>query len=293
MTVALAPITVLAPQEWRTRQQAHVERVRPWVAPRLARRDRGERHPVDDFLFDYYRYRPAHLATWHPGHGVALAGDAEEWLRHKEYYRIDTGVTTSAEALEGRLPTVRRIAELLRRTRERPARFGCFGLHEWAMVYHLRPDEVRHPGWPLRMAPDRIAEVVDELGLRCTHIDAYRFFAPPAVPLNERVLTRATQADDEQGGCLHATMDLYRWAFSLSPFVGSDLVADCFALARDVRTVDMRAAPYDLTALGYEPIPVETADGRAQFVAEQRTIADRGAVLRDRLLAVLDPWLAG
>ena len=44
-------------------------------------------------------------------------------------------------------------------------------------------------------------------------------------------------------------MDLYKHAFRLWPLVGSDLVADCFELAWDVRTVDMRAAPYDLAAL--------------------------------------------
>lgn len=291
MTVGLA-LAVLTEDEWRGRRAAHADRVRPWIAPRLERRSRGATHPVDDFLFDYYRYRPAQLTRWHPGHGVALAGDSQEWLRHKEYEARDEGVATSAAALHRRSREIQRIATLLRATRDRPPRFGCFGLHEWAMVYRLHPGDVRHPSWPLRLSPDEIADVVEEQGLRCTHIDAYRFFTPPAVPLNDRALTRATQADDDQGGCLHATMDLYRWAFTLSPFVGSDLVADCFALARDVRAVDMRAAPYDLTELGYDPIPVETADGRTRFVAEQRAIAARGDVLRERLLDVITPWVA-
>jgi hypothetical protein len=291
MTARVGHHVVLDEATWRDRRRAHEERVCPWVEPRLARRSRGERHPVDDFLFDYYPYRPAQLMRWHPGHGVALAGDAEEWLSRKEYELTEDGVGTSAAALEARLPTVCSVATLLRRTRQRPARFGCFGLHEWAMVYRIRTDEVRHTSWPLRLAPAEIAAVVDSLGLRCTHFDAYRFYAPAAVPLNERPLSRATQVETEQGGCLHATMDLYRWAYTLSPFVGSDLVADCFALARDVRAVDMRAAPYDLRDLSYEPIPVETADGRAEFAAAQREIAARGDALRGRLLALLESWL--
>lgn len=45
--------------------------------------------------------------------------------------------------------------------------------------------------------------------------------------------------------------DLYKWAYKLSPLVPSELVADCFALARKIRTLDVRASPYDLADLGY------------------------------------------
>ncbi|MFZ5870557.1 MAG: 3-methyladenine DNA glycosylase, partial [Actinomycetota bacterium] len=99
---------------------------------------------------------------------------------------------------------------------------------------------------------------------------------------------RTRQVDLEQPGCLHATMDLYKWAYKLTPAVPSELVADCFGLARDVRTLDMRASPYDLSALGYQPVKVETAEGKAQYVSAQREFAERGAALRHRLLAVCD-----
>jgi len=33
-----------------------------------------------------------------------------------------------------------------------PAQLGCFGLHEWAMVYRQDADQVRHARWPLRLA---------------------------------------------------------------------------------------------------------------------------------------------
>ena len=56
-------------------------------------------------------------------------------------------------------------------------------------------------------------------------------------------------------------MDLYKHAFRLWPLVGSDLVADCFVLAWDVREVDMRASPYDFAAWGFAPIRIETAEG--------------------------------
>jgi hypothetical protein len=86
-------------------------------------------------------------------------------------------------------------------------------------------------------------------------------------------------------------MDLYKWAALFSPFVSSELVADCFAHAREIRAVDMRASPYDLAALGFPPIRVETAAGRAEYVRQQRRFAEQGAVLRARLVAALDHLL--
>ncbi len=79
-------------------------------------------------------------------------------------------------------------------------------------------------------------------------------------------------------------MDLYKHAYRLSPMVPSDLVADCFALARDIRVLDMRASPYDFSALGHSPVPVETPAGKQEYAAAQRDFAERGAPLRRRLI---------
>jgi hypothetical protein len=83
-------------------------------------------------------------------------------------------------------------------------------------------------------------------------------------------------------------MDLYKWTMKLSPVVPSELAIDCFELAREIRELDMRAAPYDLGELGYEPIPIETPDGKAEYVAAQRGFSERGQRLRRRLLDVLE-----
>jgi hypothetical protein len=83
-------------------------------------------------------------------------------------------------------------------------------------------------------------------------------------------------------------VDLYKWAMKLTPAVPSDLVMDCFDLAREIRELDMRASPYDLTALGLEPIRIEVPDGRAEYVRLQRGFAQRGQVLRQRLVAACD-----
>jgi hypothetical protein len=70
-------------------------------------------------------------------------------------------------------------------------------------------------------------------------------------------------------------------------------VVDAFELAREVRVLDMRASPYDLAALGYEPVRIETPEGKAEYVAAQRDFAERGAALRERLLRVLEQVAGG
>jgi hypothetical protein len=277
-------VDVLALDAWRARRLAHERRVDGWVEPHLRRRRAGERHPVEDFLFTYYSHRPAQLRRWHPGAGVALAGASVEEMG-RDYRAEPAGVTVDAQALRGhRATSIDWIRTLLTRTAARPAQLGCFGMHEWAMVYRQTQDEVRHDAWPLRLSPAQTATVVEERGVRCSHFDAFRFFTAPARPLNVLTPTRELQHELEQPGCLHANMDLYKWAYKLSPLVPSELVADCFALARDIRTLDMRASPYDLDALGYPPVRIETAPGRAEYAAAQREFADRAAPLRSRLL---------
>ncbi|MEU5550755.1 MULTISPECIES: 3-methyladenine DNA glycosylase [unclassified Micromonospora] len=286
MTAALAP-AVLDAADWQARRRAHEERVDGWLGGHLERRRRGEKHPVEDFLFTYYSCRPAQLRRWQPGAGVLLRGaDAADF--GPDHRVVDGGVVLDTGAvLARRGESVRWIGSLLAATAARPAHLGCFGMHEWAMVYRQNQDEVRHRAWPLRLSPERTAEVVEERGVRCSHFDAYRFFTEPARPLNVLRPTRDTQHEHEQPGCLHANMDLYKWAYKLSPLVPSELVGDAFALAREIRTLDMRASPYDLAALGYPPVRVETPEGRATYATAQREFAERAGVLRDRLLAAI------
>jgi hypothetical protein len=81
-------------------------------------------------------------------------------------------------------------------------------------------------------------------------------------------------------------MDLYKWAFKLAPFTPGELIADCFELARDIREIDMRASPYDLRALGFEAIAIETPAGRAEYETHQRVFSARGEPLRERLIGL-------
>ena len=85
----------------------------------------------------------------------------------------------------------------------------------------------------------------------------------------------------------HANMDCYRIAMKLGPAVPGELLLDCFELARDIRELDMRASPYDLRDWGYQPVPIETPEGKATYVAAQREFTRRSNGLRDRLLAAI------
>jgi len=287
--LAVSTVPRLLPEsDWLARQRAHEERVAEWTAPHQARRGRGEKHPVHDFLFDYYRFRPSWLMRWHPGPDMVLQGEAARtFLRWPEYHEAEGGVAVQPGTLEPRRrESLAWMLNLLRLTAERPPQFACYGLHEWAMVYRQTADQVRHNAWPLRFAPDDLARIVEAQPIRCSHFDAYRFFTEPARPLNKLQPTRLAVPQMEQRGCLHANMDLYKWAFKFAPFTPSELIADCFALAREIREIDMRASPYDLQKLGYAPIRIETPEGRAEYEQHQRDFAERSQPLRARLTAV-------
>ncbi len=288
----------LPPESWLPLRDAHEERARRWTDPHQARAQRGEKHPVYDFLFDYYAFRPAWLRRWHPGLGAVLTGsEAEAYTHFTGYHRVEGGVTVDPFHFPlQRRATVAWLHQLLQGMKQRPAFFGCFGLHEWAMVYQLTPAQIRHAQLPLRLSPESIARFVESQSLCCSHFDAFRFFTAPARPLNRLQPTREQAPALEQKGCLHANMDLYKWAFKLTPFTPSSLLLDCFALALEIRELDMRASPYDCSSLGFAPVPIETPEGRAAYEAAQREFSRRAEPLRDRLLTLtatlLEIWSA-
>ena len=288
-TLATAQPIVLDERVWRAREQAHAERADALTAGHRARATLGERHPIEDFLFTYYAYSPRLLRRWHPGAGVELADAASTPRAEWRWYAAGStsgSLVVDHDAMRREKPALLGAVErMLRLTASRPGQFGCFGLHEWAMVYRQR--EHRHPV-PLRLGQDATDAVVEAHELRCTHIDAFRFFTPGAVPRNRFAPTRETQPELEQPGCLHAGMDVYKWAVKLGPLVPGELLLDAFELARDIRYLDMQASPYDMAPWGGEPVRIETPEGKAEYVRRQRVFAERGNALRGR---ILEAWL--
>jgi hypothetical protein len=287
-------VEIMARSVWEARAAAHADRVDAWVQPHLARRRAGVKHPVQDFLFTYYSQRPAALRRWHPGFGVVLEDaasyDGAKGYRIVQYEKplvepsdaaVRSGLSVSFDYLVSQLMLVESVRRLLVATAGRTPTLGCFGLHEWAMVHGTH--DVRHD-WPLRLGSSGTDEVVETHKIACSHFDAFRFFTDSARPLNTLQPGRDDRASYEQPGCLHAGMDLYKHAFRLTPLIASELVADCFELAWDIRALDMRASPYDFGDLGLDPVRIETAQGKQAYVAAQRAFAERGAPLRQRLI---------
>jgi len=270
--------------DWQQERTVHRLRTERWARDRVERSLRGEKHPVYDFLFEYYAFRAAHLQRYSPGLGVLLEyADASsvDWPQHFTYCPEGAIIEPAAFPVR-RLPMVRWCIQLLRVTLDRPPVIHCFGLHEWAMVY--RSEEVRHGQIPLRLHRDDLARFVESQNLCCTHFDAFRFFTPQAAPRNRVQLNRYSQLEYDQPGCIHANMDLYKWAFTLAPFTSSELIADAFELAWVAREIDMRASPYDLQQLGFIPIPIETKAGREEYIDWQRKLHERSQPIRGRLL---------
>ncbi|RFA21072.1 3-methyladenine DNA glycosylase [Subtercola boreus] len=297
---ASVPATVVLSLEvWTALEARHQERADDLTAGWRSRRATGVAHPIDDFLFTYYPYKPSLLRRWHPGAGVTLADTADRDRHAWRWYARVAGPRSSAATgahstvdaagfLAARASTVDFIERLLRQTAARPAQFGCFGLHEWAMVYRVPAGGVRHEFLPLRLTSEQTDRVVESNRIACSHFDAFRFFTPEAVGTNALQPTRESQPDLEQPGCLHAGMDVYKWAIKLGPLVPGEVLLDCFELARDIRQLDMQASPYDVSSFGLHPVRIETRDGKAEYSRRQRGFRDRSNALRMRVVAAVE-----
>lgn len=281
--------TILSAEEWISREKKHAALVTPLADAFLRRRGLGLKHPVHDFLFTYYTCSPQKLKQWIPSFEEALVITPElrelrPWLI--EYWFKEEGgiLSINREQLQDSTRSLAKfIAELCENILAQPARFGCFGLHEWAMVYQLSPQDLRHKNQRLRLPSAEIDSFVKSQTLCCTHYDAYRFFTPEARPLNILTPNLDTRLQMEQGGCIHANMDLYKWATKLWPWLGSDFIAKTFLHAHEGRELDMRASPYDLSEIGYSPICIETEEGRKQYQLEQQLYAEKAVLLRQEL----------
>ena len=145
---------------------------------------------------------------------------------------------------------------------------------------------------PLRLGQAGTNRVVEQAHIHCSHFDAYRFFTPAGAPLNTLQPSYERVIELDQPGCLHVNMDLLRACIQLGPLVPGELMIQCFDLALRARRVDMAASPYDCSSLGLEPIRIETAAGKAEYIAAQREISAAARPLRAELIALLKPHAA-
>jgi hypothetical protein len=283
-------MTLLPFETWTSRAKEHTALVSPITDAFLKRRELGLTHPVYDFLFTYYSCSPQKLKQWVPSFEEELIiteTNREEypWLTDYWFCINENVLSLNRERFhENMRSQTQFISELCENILQRTPRFSCFGLHEWAMVYKS-PEAIRHKGHRLRLSLEELANFVESQTLCCSHYDAYRFFTPEARPLNILNPRLETRLQMEQGGCVHANMDLYKWSTKLWPWIGSDFIAKAFLLALEGRELDMRASPYDLSEEGFQPICIETEEGRKQYQKEQQVYAERTSSLRQELQA--------
>lgn len=285
--------TVYPLDAWTLLAKEQAIQVSPYADAFIKRRGLGQTHAVHDFLFIYYSFSPQKLKQWIPSfeEGIEISGEFRDgfpWF-NDYWFAAERGQAGDLLVLnrDKITPTVRGLAgfvsQLCENILQRPPRYGCFGLHEWAMVYKQTPEEIRHNKHSLRLAPDELAKFVESQTLCCSHYDAFRFFTAPARPLNTLNPQIENRLQMEQGGCVHANMDLYKWATKLWPWVGSEFIVKAFFLALEGRELDMRASPYDLAEEGYDPIRIETEEGRKQYQREQQQLTERSTPLRQEL----------
>ena len=264
-------------------------------------------NPIYNFLHSYYKYSTADLKKYSPGMSVTMAGalpSADSDMLNEKFMSFNEiggcyNVSQFRQLAGGKysLERITRDRDILRSTSTKVPFFGCFGLHEWAMLYSgSGSTTTRHQeSTPLRVDQQTIDAVVGVPGqLRCTHYDAFRFFQPAAKPINAvKTLSRENTPRHEQPGCIHANMDLFRYAYQLYPFVSSALLVQALTLALEARKIDMRASPYDVSAFeGCEvPICVETSQGRKLYIEEQERVAAAAVPIRKALLDIYDEVL--
>ena len=249
---------------------------------------KNEKHPIIDFLFNYYHFKSSKLLQWSPGLGFYLNGNqADKFLIQKGFNRNHHGVFVDPLSFPSdRIAGLEWTINLLDKTLQNKPQFNCFGLHEWCMVYE--ESDIRHPQLPLRLSHQQTRAVVERHNIQCTHYDAYRFYSASAVNFNKAKLDRNSMSRYEQPGCLHTNMDLYRWAYKFHPWVSSELVATTFLLALEIRETDMRASPYDVSDYTNKPaIAIETTQGKSEYVELQKDFTERAQPIRKQLLCKL------
>jgi hypothetical protein len=167
---------VVLPRDiWEHRAWLHAQRIRPWIAPYLDQKSRQAKHPVYDFLFQYYSFRPAQLVRWSPGPDATIeAARIEDLPGSQRWWEPGAGGWRLLPFPNARREYLEWAVGFLEATSVREPNFCCFGLHEWAMVY--REGSIRHWDVPLRLESSEIAAAVESHNLVCTHFDAFRFF---------------------------------------------------------------------------------------------------------------------
>ncbi|WP_306427749.1 hypothetical protein [Brevibacterium sp. 50QC2O2] len=84
----------------RARRDSHETRAHARTDAHHVRRLRGEKHPVEDFLFTYYPFKLGQIARWNPGARVAveIRDEADPAYFDRRWYRFFQAEPASTSA---------------------------------------------------------------------------------------------------------------------------------------------------------------------------------------------------
>lgn len=215
------------------------------------------------------------------------------------YYknRDETSTSSNHQAAAAAAPFLWNRAILQQTLRQEPV-LHCHNLHEWAMQY--QPEGAPEPPSAkyqrhlrLRVSRQIINETVERKGVKCTHVDALKYFAPAAGELNQHGvnLPRSRQLELEQPACVHAQMDLLKYVLRLQPFCNAKLIVKVLQVALNARRLDVAASPYDASDFGVEPICIETPEGRSLYRKLQAKQMMEAEPVRKELLRAHEVFL--
>lgn len=134
----------LAASSWRPAAEAHERRVLSLLGGSLLH---DPRHPIFNFLFEYYSFDRKLLLRWSPGPGVGLEGTGHHeprvWQgrgwRSLPFDGTRLGFIDPSLAKSSVRSPMRRMVSVLRKSEGRAPHLNCYGLHEWAMLCARRP----------------------------------------------------------------------------------------------------------------------------------------------------------
>src|SRR3569623_782949 len=128
-TVTIEP-KLMPRAAWEAARTACRDRVRPCAEDRIRRMSRGQKHPIYDFLFEYYSFRPAHLLRWTPGFDILLEEANPEDIGWSDFEACENGLVLRPRAFPAqRVSYLQWAVHYLEATQAREASFACFGLH--------------------------------------------------------------------------------------------------------------------------------------------------------------------
>ena len=236
---------------------------------------------------------PAQLRRWHPGAGVGARRSGRLAARRLALLRRRRGRRRRRRRglLAARGDTLRFVRELLvahgRRGRHG---FGCFGLHEWAMVYRLDPADVRHAGWPLRLGAAGTDAVVEAHQIALLALRRLPLLHPRrrAAQRAARRPVRASRRSSSRAACTPgwtSTSGRYKLGPAGPERAGRGLLR---AGPRHPRRSTCGPRPTTCASSATSRCASRPPRARPQYAAAQRGFSARGQALRARLVDAID-----